>query len=78
MNLDTVGREGPAELPARQTHDYRRNGLTSLYAALEIASGRVIGTDQQTTPGSLRDYAIFPAWWRPCSAPDSGPPRSAR
>jgi transposase len=30
-------------LPARQTHDYRRNGLTSLYAALEVASGRVIG-----------------------------------
>ncbi len=30
-------------LPARQTHDYQRNGLTSLYAALEIASGRVLG-----------------------------------
>src|SRR5437016_7319448 len=30
-------------LPARQTHDYRRHGLTSLYAALEISSGRVIG-----------------------------------
>src|SRR5436189_184714 len=30
-------------LSARQTHDYRRNGLTSLYAALEVASGRVIG-----------------------------------
>jgi len=30
-------------LPARQTHDYRRNGLTSLYAALEVASGAVIG-----------------------------------
>src|SRR5207245_2153922 len=30
-------------LPARQTHDYRRHGRTSLYAALEIASGRVIG-----------------------------------
>jgi DDE superfamily endonuclease len=27
-------------LPARQTHDYWRNGLTSLYAALEIRSGR--------------------------------------
>ena len=27
----------------RTFHDYRRNGLTSLYAALEIASGRVIG-----------------------------------
>src|SRR5258707_5780458 len=30
-------------LPARQTHDYRRNGLTSLYAALDVASGRVTG-----------------------------------
>ena len=25
-------------LPARQTHDYERNGTTSLYAALEIAT----------------------------------------
>ena len=32
-----------AGLPARQTHDYRRNGLTSLYAALDVASGRVTG-----------------------------------
>lgn len=31
------------DLPARQTHDYRRNGLTSLYAALEVALGNVIG-----------------------------------
>lgn len=30
-------------LPARQTHDYRRNGLTSLYAALEVASGKIVG-----------------------------------
>src|SRR5215468_4252050 len=30
-------------LPARQTHDYRRNGLTSLYAALEVATGQVVG-----------------------------------
>src|SRR5207245_412798 len=29
--------------PPGLTHDYRRNGLTSLYAALEVASGRVIG-----------------------------------
>ena len=27
----------------RMTHDYRRNGTTSLYAALEIASGEVTG-----------------------------------
>lgn len=30
-------------IPARQTHDYKRNGLTSLYAAMEIATGRVLG-----------------------------------
>jgi transposase len=30
-------------LPARRTHDYHRHGLTSLYAALEVASGRVLG-----------------------------------
>lgn len=30
-------------VPARQTHDYRRNGLTSLFAALEVANGRIIG-----------------------------------
>lgn len=30
-------------LPARRTHDYKRNGLTSLYAALRVATGEVIG-----------------------------------
>lgn len=30
-------------LPARQTHDYERNGLTSLYAAMDVAAGSVIG-----------------------------------
>jgi transposase len=30
-------------LPARQTHDYYRHGLTSLYAALEVGTGRVTG-----------------------------------
>jgi transposase len=29
-------------LPEGRTHDYRRNGTTSLYAALEIASGQVL------------------------------------
>src|SRR3954447_6414331 len=28
--------------PARQTHDYKRNGVTNLYAALDVASGRII------------------------------------
>ena len=30
-------------LPARMTHDYKRNGTTSLFAALEVASGEVHG-----------------------------------
>jgi transposase len=29
-------------LPEGRTHDYRRNGTTNLYAALEIASGQVV------------------------------------
>jgi len=29
--------------PERHTHDYKRNGTTSLYAALEVASGQVLG-----------------------------------
>jgi transposase len=30
-------------VPQRATHDYKRSGTSSLYAALDIASGRVIG-----------------------------------
>jgi transposase len=30
-------------VPARQTHDYIRHGTTSLFAALEVATGKVIG-----------------------------------
>lgn len=30
-------------IPQRQTHDYRRHGTTSLFAALDLASGKVIG-----------------------------------
>src|SRR5262245_13661967 len=44
-------------LPARQTHDYRRNGLTSLYAALEIASGKVVGECRPRHTGA--DFLAF-------------------
>jgi len=30
-------------MPERRTHDYVRNGVTSLFAALDVASGKVIG-----------------------------------
>jgi transposase len=39
-------------LSARQTHDYRRAGVTSLYAALEVASGRVIGKCRPSANGA--------------------------
>jgi transposase len=44
-------------LPARQTHDYRRNGLTSLYAALEIATGTVLGECRPRHTGA--DFVAF-------------------
>src|SRR5512135_431119 len=30
--------------PARATHDYKRNGIASLFAALDVATGKVIGS----------------------------------
>jgi transposase len=44
-------------LPAKQTHDYKRNGLISLYAALDIASGAVIGECTETHTGA--DFLRF-------------------
>lgn len=44
-------------LPARQTHDCRRHGLTSLYAALEVASGKVPGQCAERHTGA--DFLRF-------------------
>jgi len=44
-------------LPARRTHDYRRNGLTSLFAALEVATGRVVGACRPRHTGA--DFLAF-------------------
>ena len=38
-------------IPARQTHDYKRHGITSLYAALDVATGKVIGECSPTHCG---------------------------
>lgn len=47
--------------PARQTHDYQRNGLTSLYAAREVASGNVVGecSDGHTRADFLRFLKVL-------------------
>jgi transposase len=53
-------------LPARQTHDYERNGLTSLYAALEVATGSVIGecTERHTGLDFLRFMKVLARRYR--------------
>ena len=33
-------------LPERRTHDYKRHGTTTLFAALDVAAGKVIGQCQ--------------------------------
>src|SRR5258705_1809848 len=39
-------------LPARQTHDYQRNVLTSLYASLQVSSGKVLGEGRNRHTGA--------------------------
>lgn len=44
-------------LSPRQTHDYRRAGITSLFAALEVASGKVVSECRPTHNGN--DFLSF-------------------
>lgn len=41
----------------RRTHDYRRHGVIDLYAALEVATGRVVGECRDSHNG--RDFLAF-------------------
>jgi len=44
-------------IPERQTHDYERHGTTTLFAALNVASGKVIGKCK--TSHKAQDYVDF-------------------
>jgi transposase len=44
-------------LPACRTHDYRRNGTVSLFAALEVGTGQV--TEQTRERHTARDFLAF-------------------
>ena len=44
-------------IPEKQTHDYRRHGTTSLFAALEIATGKV--TDRCYTRHTNAEFLAF-------------------
>ena len=60
-------------VPQRATHDYTRHGTTNLYAALDVASGKVISeTDRppprdrvQAVPGPHGPAPCQPSW--PCT-----------
>jgi transposase len=62
MQIQALSRTQPLlplrpALPARRTYDYRRNGLTSLYAALEVATGAVLGECRPRHTGA--DFLAF-------------------
>lgn len=44
-------------IPERQTHDYYRHGTTTLFAALNVASGRIIGDCRDSH--KAKDYISF-------------------
>jgi hypothetical protein len=44
-------------LPEKATHDHERNGITKLFAALEVATGRVI--DQCYDPHGKAEFLDF-------------------
>ena len=43
-------------LPEKATHDYRRNGTTTLFAALEVATGKVTGEEEYWSRTDLWDF----------------------
>lgn len=44
-------------LPERATHDYKRNGTTTLFAALEVATGKV--TDRRYDRHGKAEFLDF-------------------
>ena len=46
-----------AGVPERQSHDYYRHGTTTLYAALDVITGKIIGDCNDTHKG--KDFIAF-------------------
>ena len=74
-------------MPERRTHDYLRQGVTSLFAALDIATGQVIGSlhrrhrsieFKKSWPSSTRKFpAIWTSIWSATTTPRTRPRRSS-
>ena len=63
----------------RRTHDYKRNGTTSLFAALDIATGTVIGQWPEFRSGSRRGQrSARPRSWTTIDPQDEDDPRLVR
>jgi len=51
VTVGSVSLSGLARIAARRTHDYVRHGTTSLFAALDVATGRSpAAVDANTSP----------------------------
>jgi len=46
-------------MPERRTHDYVRHGVTSLFAAFNIADGTVISSWVQGVSATPRSFGVF-------------------
>ena len=60
----------PPTAPARTgraTHDYTRHGTTALFAALDVATGAVIGRCHR--PGDSTEPITPASWWSPRQSP---------
>ena len=53
-------------MPERRTHDYARNGVTSLFAAFNIADGTVISEIRTAATGPWSTRSSWPRSTRPC------------
>ena len=70
--------------PARASHDYVRHGTSSLYAALDLATGKVIGSlhsrhrAQEFLAFLRRSTPKYPRIWTVTSCSTTPPPTRPR
>lgn len=61
--------------PGRASHDHVRHGTTSLFAALDVATGKVIGQTQANTATTCKVFVpIFSAKYFPSATSGRRPP----
>lgn len=51
-------------LAARRTHDYKRHGITTLFAALEAATGKITADRRESDRAGQANLSIWEAQYR--------------